>query len=303
MSSMTRYCCALPFNLNSNLTSSPGLRHGDSKNHFLDLSASSQLPSDLCLSGLTFAPQTFTARESGKNVLCGVDISVIVCATIRAVPFTNIQRQFFNDVTALAASLRTRKPSVNLDQRATVPVTLVFKLPDQLTPTCVTDRKSKLPILDHILRSQIFDGNRLIFTYQSNRQLVNKILSGISNFLMHLCDFKPCFVAIVRPFLLSTQCLLSFLEFAAFCVKAFGIGNLFTVTQSNQTCDTQINPNLIGAFRQWFNLNIHQQGNCPSSSSRELHRDSCWCCAFGQFSTPANRQRRANTWQGTLARF
>ena len=59
----------------------------------------------------------------------------MVCATIRAVPFTNIQRQFFNDVTTLAASLRTRKPSVNLDQGATVPVTLVFKLPDQLTPT------------------------------------------------------------------------------------------------------------------------------------------------------------------------
>jgi len=114
---------------------------------------------------------------------------------------------------------------------------------------------------------------------------------------MHLCDFKPCFVAIVRPFLLSTQCLLSFLQFAAFCVKAFGIGNLFTVTQSNQTCDTQINPNLIGAWRQWFNLNIHQQGNCPSSSSRELHRDSCWCCAFGQLSTPTNRQR-----QGTLGK-
>ncbi len=59
----------------------------------------------------------------------------MVYPTIRAVPFTNIQRQFFNDVTTLAASLRTRKPSVNLDQRATVPVTLVFKLPDQLTPT------------------------------------------------------------------------------------------------------------------------------------------------------------------------
>ena len=245
----------------------------------------------------------FDRKPCGKNILCGVDISVMVCATIRAAPFTNIQRQFFNDVTTLAASLRTRKPSVNLDQRATVPVTLVFKLPDQLTPTCVTDRKSKLPILDHILRSQIFDGNRLIFTYQSNRQLVNKILSGISNFLMHLCDFKPCFVAIVRPFLLSTQCLLSFLEFAAFCVKAFGIGNLFTVTQSNQTCDTQINPNLIGAWRQWFNLNIHQQGNCPSSSRGELHRDSCWCCAFGQFSTESESATATNSWQGTLARF
>ena len=79
----------------------------------------------------------------------------MVCATIRAVPFTNIQRQFFNDVTALAASLRTWKPSVNLDQGAAVPVTLVFKLPDQLTPTCVSDRKSKLPILDHILEGQI----------------------------------------------------------------------------------------------------------------------------------------------------
>src|SRR4028119_735090 len=79
MSSMTRYCCALPFNLNSNLTSSPGLRHGDSKNHFLDLSASSQLPSDLCLSGLTFAPQTFTASPAAR-IFCAALISRSWCA-------------------------------------------------------------------------------------------------------------------------------------------------------------------------------------------------------------------------------
>jgi hypothetical protein len=64
----------------------------------------------------------FDRKPWGKNVLWGVDISVMVCATIRAVPFTNIQRPFFNYVTTLAASLRTRKPSLNLDQGATVPV-------------------------------------------------------------------------------------------------------------------------------------------------------------------------------------
>jgi hypothetical protein len=56
-------------------------------------------------------------------------------------------------------------------------------------------------------------------------------------------------------------------EFATFGIEAFGIGNLLTITQSNQARDSQVNPDLIRGLRQGVNLNIHQQRNSPSSSA------------------------------------
>ncbi|GAP96935.1 hypothetical protein NIES2104_34820 [Leptolyngbya sp. NIES-2104] len=183
----------------------------------------------------------FHRKPCGKNVLCRVDISVMVHPTVWAVPLTNIQRQLFNDVPTVATSLRTRKPAVNLDQRATIPIALVFELFDQLSPTCVTDREGKFSVLHHVLHSQILDGDGLVFTHQSSRQLVKRIFSRISDFLMHLCDFEPRFVSIVRPFLFAAQRLLSFFQLAVFRSKAFRVCNLFTRTQSNQARYTQIN--------------------------------------------------------------
>jgi len=89
---------------------------------------------------------------------------------------------------------------------------------------------------------------------------------------------------------LATQRLLSFPELAAFRIEAFGVGNLLAIAQGNQAGHTQIYPNFTGAFWQWLNLDIHQQGNCPASSRRELHRNNRWSCTWWQFSTPGNRQ-------------
>jgi hypothetical protein len=245
----------------------------------------------------------FHRKPCSKNILCGVNIPIMVYPRMRTIPFTNIQRQFFNDVPTVVTPFRTRKPSVNLDQCAAIPITLVLKLSDQLTPTRIADREGKFPVLHHILQGQILNSNRLVFGYQSSCQLVKEILSAISNFLMHFCDEEPRLISIVRSLLLTTQLLLSFLELATFCIKDFGVYNLFTVTQSHQTRNTQVNPNFIGLFRQWFNLGIHQQGNRPSSSSREFHRNCRWACTFGQFSTPTDCKWRSRIWPETLAHF
>ena len=205
----------------------------------------------------------FHRKPCGKNVMRGVDIPIMVSAAVGAVPFTNVQRQLFNDVPTLATPLRTRKPAVNLDQCATIPVALVLKLSNQFAPTGIADRQRKLPILHHVLHCQVLDGNRLVFTHQSSRQLVKKVFSSITDFLMHFCDSEPRFVAIVRPLLLATQRFLNFLQLAVFHSKAFGVRNLFTCTQSDQAGHAQVNPDLIRGLGQRFNLNIHQQGNRP----------------------------------------
>src|SRR4028119_1957460 len=112
----------------------------------------------------------FTARESGQNILSGIYITVVVGGAGRTIPRPDIQWQLLHNVTTMPTPFRTRKPAVYLDKVATIPVALIFKLSDQLTPTSITDGLRQFPILDHILQGQILNGDGLVFTHQSSRQ-------------------------------------------------------------------------------------------------------------------------------------
>ncbi len=182
----------------------------------------------------------------------------MVCPATGAVPVSNLQRQLIHDVTTMPTPLRTRKPSVNLDKATTIPVALIFELSDQLRPCSIADGLSQLPILDHILHSQIINGDGLVFTHQSSRQLVKKIISRIANLCIDSSDFNdPSFVSVVRPFLLTTQRFLRSTQFAAFSGKAFRVGNL--------------PKKLLNAFWRWRNpccrgTQLTSLRNCRSST-------------------------------------
>lgn len=106
----------------------------------------------------------FNRVSHGKNILSGVAISVMVCAAIEAVPLPDIQRQPLNNVTAISAAFRTRKPAVYFYQVSTVPLGFVLQLPHQLAPSSIADSTGKTVILDQVFDSQILDGKRLVFT-------------------------------------------------------------------------------------------------------------------------------------------
>lgn len=116
-------------------------------------------------------------KPCGENIICGINVSVMVGSTLWTIPFPDIKRQFINNVTTVSTTLRTGKPSVNLNQCPTVPLALVFQLTNQFTPACISNRLSQLMVFHHALHRQIFDSNRLIFAYQSSRQLVKEILA------------------------------------------------------------------------------------------------------------------------------
>jgi len=143
---------------------------------------------DLCPSGRKLhrlSPMVLCHREyrkpCGENILCGIDVSVMVCPTLWTVPLSNIKRQFIDNVTALSTAFRARKPSVNFNQRPTGPKALVLQLTNQLRPACISNSCTKFSVLQHILYSQVLDSNRLVFAYQSSGQLVEEIFASIGN--------------------------------------------------------------------------------------------------------------------------
>lgn len=233
----------------------------------------------------------FYYNPCGKNLLCGVDISVMGYCAIYALPFTTTQRQLFNDVLALTTLLRNRNLLVDLDQRPTLLIPPVFKRPDQLTLTHISDREVKFWVVDYVLHCRILACNRWVFMYQSSYQLVKEILFCITDILRSFRNFEPRCASIVRPFLLTTQRLVNFFQFATFCIEPFRTGTLFAITQSSQACHTLVNPKLTEACRQRLYFDSYQPISSLSPRRRELNRNGRKIRTLEQFLTLVHRQQ------------
>ncbi|BAZ20652.1 hypothetical protein NIES4073_15290 [Kalymmatonema gypsitolerans NIES-4073] len=93
-----------------------------------------------------------------QNLLCCVDVPVMACPTVGAIPFPYIQRQTLKDVTAIPTAFITGKPSVNFYQgisfgdaaRTTIPLGFVFELSYEFTPASITDSTGKFRVFDHV---------------------------------------------------------------------------------------------------------------------------------------------------------
>jgi hypothetical protein len=181
-------------------------------------------------------------QPGGENIVGGIDVSVVVCPTFRAIPLSDIKRQFINNVTAVPTAFRTRKPTVNFYQCSTVPLALVLQLTNQLTPTSVGDVLSQLVVLHHILHRQVLDSKRLVFTYQSSRQLVKEICSSVGNSCVNPSHLKSCFLSVVGAFNLAGQGFLSLPQLISKAFEVLRINNFFPVASGNERSDSRINP-------------------------------------------------------------
>jgi hypothetical protein len=75
---------------------------------------------------------------SGTNVYCGVYIAVMDCATTYTDPFTNVQRHFGSNLSAMRTPFTRGIKPVNLDDFPVPPSSLVLKLANKLRPASIT---------------------------------------------------------------------------------------------------------------------------------------------------------------------
>ena len=118
----------------------------------------------------------------------------------------------------------------------------------------------QLPIFDHVFHCQGLSDNRLIFTNQSRRQLVPKILTGISNFRHghgQLCaalypDSENPFACGSTPSELSAT-------FGRAWTKCFGLATFSPSLVDDQTSDSGIDSNRFVNGRQGLNRQVIDQ--------------------------------------------
>ncbi len=215
-------------------------------------------------------------KSCRKYILCCVDIAVNALSTAaRAVPTTDTQRQFINNMFAVSTTFRTGFPAVNLHQCSTVPLAFIFKLPHQLTPSRVGDAKGQFAVLHHVRNSQVLNRYHLVFAYQSSRQLMQKVFTGIGNPRLHSSNFASRLLTVVRSIWTTRQGLLDLSKLAAQSVKMLGVSYLLLVAGSNQAGDASIQSNLFISYWQWLNRMVfYQQRDKPAPSSIQPHCNS-----------------------------
>lgn len=144
--------------------------------------------------------------SDGIDVDRGVDVAVVDRPTLRARPFPNAQRLLAVSMSARRANLTARIPAADLDESPPIPSRLVFKLSHEFAPTRVRNRLGKTAVLLQSNYVQILDRDRLVFTDDAGRELVQEIFARICNLGVEARKLPPCPVSIVASFLFATQC-------------------------------------------------------------------------------------------------
>ena len=84
-------------------------------------------------------------------------------------------------MTTVKAAFGRGIPLVDLDQIPAIPRCLIFELGHKLAPTHIAYRFCKAMIFDHVLDVQTLNADRLVFTDQPRRELVQEITAAIND--------------------------------------------------------------------------------------------------------------------------
>jgi hypothetical protein len=245
-------------------------------------------------------------ESRSKYIFPSVDISINAFGVAtRTIPSADIERELIHHEPTMVTPLTARKKAVNLDQFSPIPFTLILKLTKHLSPSSVRDRPSQLVIFDHVSHGKIFNGDYAIVSNQISSQFVEEIGTGIFNFGVYFSYFKSRALSVTRAFgfptrnarsgkhlnsiqvNLTAQFLLRYFQLLIQPIEMLWIGYFLSVTGSQQTRNTNVNPNLIFSWWQWLNSWIvYQQRNKPSTRWFKFDRDSRRTTAVAHMPRP-----------------
>ncbi len=173
---------------------------------------------------------------------------------------------------------------VNLDKRASIPGRFVFQLPDELTPSHITDGFCQAVVFDHILDLQTLDTDRLVLTDQLCRELLLIITAAVTDPSVDPSHLEPCLGAVLGPFFLLAEATLSPRQLLLILVKELGVAVGLSIRGDHYGLQSQVKPDLFRDHRQERDVLLDQDGDEVAS---------CRILAHG------HSRRLTSLWQGT----
>lgn len=223
----------------------------------------------------SYIPSAGSNREPlGQDVKCGVHISVEMRSTARTCPFTFAELKDVSGGTTLTASLRGRKPTADFYDRSPVPLGLVDHHASEFTPSSISYRTRCSLGAQHPLHRQSLKTDRLVFTDQPGRELVQKIAPSIHHPRMDAGHSDGCLLPVVRSFLLSSCCTLRFCELSLLTLDVPRVLYLLSGRDSGKVKKPEINTNGRRRIRSTDLMNLHAARQKPPAVGFPDNSDS-----------------------------
>jgi hypothetical protein len=211
-----------------------------------------------------------------QNVLCRILVPIQMRLAFWTIPFTDIQRQLFYNMSTGIAAFRGWEKTVNHLNLSAVHTRLRFQHCSKLAKRCVTDRLGKAPVFNHTSHIQVFDAESSEPANKVRGQLVQRILSAIRNLRSNTGNTDtgkvPAFTALYP----SGKNALSLCELHGIFRRVLRISNPLPVGKRCQSTDPQIDPNGFGCFSHWLGGFIKTEGGKVSPIGSLGYRDRRW---------------------------
>ncbi len=182
-------------------------------------------------------------------------------------------------------------PFVNLDEAPTIPLGIVFQLAHELTPADIGYSLTKAPIPYHVLHRQALDTDRLVFTDQAHRELVQEVLAAVGNASVNTRDFETSFVLVIRPPLLFSITPLRFRQFLFIHMEELRIANGLTVGEHDEGFQAKIGTDGLAGDRWPDDVLLDKQADEVAVSTVLRDGNTRRISTFRQGTRPADVQR------------
>lgn len=230
---------------------------------------------------------------------------------VGALPCSDVQCLPAGVLAARVADLAAGIPLVDDRELATVPFCLVFKHGAELSPTRVQNAFVQtafrlLPVVEvlsriirvrfrlatsaHVLDSQVLDDNRLVFTDDSGRELVEKVGATVLDLRIRLSRLQPGFTIVVASFLLPGEFSLRQPEFPQVFSQVSWIVDFFTIAEGGEVFQSHVDANHVSILG-WLEDDIFDQyADVPTSSRVQTDRHAGWSAFAWQGARPTYMQ-------------
>ncbi len=219
----------------------------------------------------------------------------------RARPLTDSKRKRVEDMPTIETALTGWIPLVDFDQLAPIPLCLICELRDKFRPAHIRDSLAEFGILDHVLDGKRLDADRLVFTDQAGRELVQEIPAAVSYSGMDFRDFLPGFGSILGPFLLLRKPSLCLRQLLLILVEEFRVAYRLASREDHQVFQAQVNPYGVLLGGQRLYLLFQQDGDEVTISAIPGNGDRTRLAVFGQGARPVDIQRVGHLCQGQVS--
>ena len=163
---------------------------------------------------------------------------------------------------------------IDFNQLRTACDSFVFQVPDESTPRGISYVFSEMMIMNHIIDTQVFNGNSTIIESELSTNFVQEVSSLIGNFDMFPSQLESSFSPVSRTFDLFAQPSLKELQSIFTLDEMPWISYDFTIGESSKVLNTYIQPHLfIGLMLNNRSIDLTTKYSKPLSSIINLESE------------------------------